>query len=231
MFIPNKTYIVRSMIYSLKWPLLQYFNTIHSYIHTWLYLLWGNCMQTLLLIGKYSNRHACTRQKKCETQLGNACCSILCGFLSLWSVLRVTCVGSTHFCFWLCVFVAWLVHICSTCFQTDEDVSLICFFLFFFPCCLKWRWVELSSPPCKLPFSILITRAHKQNMKSWKQSTESSVWNECDLQLQRSNVQRQRHRKQRLLSESSAISLACLRNMFPRFCVDVKLLCLLSGWY
>lgn len=116
-------------------------------------------------------------------------CSLFNPLWPLWSVLRVTCVGSTHFCFWLCVFVAWLVHICSTCFQTDEDVSLICFF--FFSRCLKWRWVELSSPPCKLPFSILITRAHKQNMKSWKQSTESSVWNECDLQLQRSNVQRQ----------------------------------------
>lgn len=165
MFIPNKTYIVRSMIYSLKWPLLQYFNTIHSYIHTWLYLLWGNCMQTLLLIGKYSNRHACTRQKKCETWLGNACCSILCGFLSLWSVLRVTCVGSTHFCFWLCVFVAWLVHICSTCFQTDEDVSLICFFFFFSHVALSGGGLSSLHRRANCPFPFL---SHEPTNRTWK---------------------------------------------------------------
>lgn len=157
-------------------------------------------------------------------------------FNPLWLfkfVKRATC----HMC-WVYAFLFLAVRLCCLTrahlqhmFSNWWRCFLNMLFFFFFSCCLKWRWVELSSPPCKLPFSILITRAHKQNMKSWKQSTESSVWNECDLQLQRSNVQRQRHRKQRLLSESSAISLACLQNMFPRFCVDVKLLCLLSGWY
>lgn len=164
MFIPNKTYIVCSMIYSLKWPLLQYFNTIHSYIHTWLYLLWGNCMQTLLLIGKYSNRLACTRQKKCETQLGNACCSILCGFLSLWSVLRVTC--------WVYAFLFLAVRLCCLTrahlqhmFSNWWRCFLNMLFCFFSHVALSGGGLSSLHRRANCPFPFL---SHEPTNRTWK---------------------------------------------------------------
>lgn len=84
----------------------------------------------------------------------------------------------------------------------------------------------------KLPISALITWAHKQDIKSWKQSTDSSIlaWNECDLQLQRKKI---------LYSNSTeetkgSVKILCYLTgasvkSFLFSCVHVKLPWLLSG--
>lgn len=59
----------------------------------------------------------------------------------------------------------------------------------------------------KLPISVLITWAHKQNIKSW--NGLQTVWNECDLQLQRSNVQQQ-HRGNKGSCQNPVLSHQCV---------------------
>lgn len=65
----------------------------------------------------------------------------------------------------------------------------------------------------KLPISALITWAHKQDIKSWKQSTDSSIlaWNECDLQLQRKkNIVQQQHGGNKGFCQNPLLSHQCV---------------------
>ena len=76
---------------------------------------------------------------------------------------------------------------------------------------IKILSVFIAHDEGKLPISSLITQAHKQNIKSWKQWADSSisVWNECDLQLQSSNV-KQQHRGNKGFCQNPALSHQCV---------------------